>query len=102
MRSNIQSLKQELDSNEALEQCARQCGIIGDVTKLKICYILNYYPDLNVGTIAELTGTSISNVSHSLSKLKSANLVKCKREGQTVCYSLIDNEFTKTLLELAK
>lgn len=100
MRSNIQQIKKELEG-EALEQCARQCGMIGDITRLKICYLLHYYPELSVSEIAELTETSISNVSHSLSKLRAANLVKSRKEAQTVYYYLADNKLVKTLLEFA-
>lgn len=101
MRSNNQRIKQEL-SGEALELCARQCGVIGDVTKLKICYLLKYYPELSVSEIAELTETSVSNVSHSMSRLRAANLVKSRKEAQTVYYSLTDNNLAGALLEFAK
>lgn len=93
MRSTIQQIKAKLNDNEAIELCARQCGTIGDKTKLKICYLLRHYPDLNVSTIAELVGTSVSNTSHSLSRLRAAQLVSSRRCGQTVCYSLNDNAF---------
>lgn len=94
MRSNVQSIKSELKNNQAIALYAQQCGTIGDETKLKICYLLRHHPDLNVTTIAGLVGTSVSNTSHSLSKLRLAQLVKRRRCGQTVCYSLTDNAFT--------
>lgn len=97
MRSNTQRLKQDLQDHEAIELCARQCGVIGDVTKLKICYLLRYHPELSVTTIAELVGTSVSNASHSLSKLRAVNLVKARKEAQTVYYSLEDNAFDGVL-----
>lgn len=97
MRSNTQRLEQELQDNEAIELCAKQCGVIGDVTKLKICYLLRHHPELSVTTIAELVGTSVSNASHSLSKLRSVNLVKTRKEAQTVYYSLQSNAFENVL-----
>lgn len=97
MRSTIQTIKQELQDNEAIELCARQCGTIGDETKLKICYLLRHHSELNVTTIAELVGTSVSNASHSLSKLRAAQLVESRRCGQTICYSLKDNAFENVL-----
>lgn len=102
MRSNTQRIKQELADNEGLERCARQCGLIGDVTKLKICYILEKHPELSVGAIAELTGTSVSNVSHCLSRLRDGDMVKCRRDAQTVYYSLTDNSIAEALLKFAK
>lgn len=97
MRSNTQQLKHVLNDSEAIELCARQCGVIGDVTKLKICYLLRHHPELSVTSIAELVGTSVSNTSHSLSKLRAVNLVKTRKEAQTVYYSLEDNAFDGVL-----
>lgn len=97
MRSSIQKIKAELANNEAIELCARQCGTIGDETKLKICYLLRHHSELNVTTIAELVGTSVSNASHSLNKLRAAQLVQSKRCGQTVCYSLKQDAFANVL-----
>lgn len=90
-------MQNELDDSEAIEICARQCGVIGDVTKLKICYLLRYHPELSVSVIAELAGTSVSNTSHSLSKLKAANMVKSRKEAQTVYYSLNRGGLSKEL-----
>ncbi|MBI2008797.1 winged helix-turn-helix transcriptional regulator [Candidatus Saccharibacteria bacterium] len=100
MRSNTQRLQKELQDNETIELCARQCGLIGDITKLKICYLLRYHPELSVTTIAELVNTSVSNTSHSLSKLRAVNLVKTRKEAQTVFYSLNQAGFSSELKEL--
>lgn len=97
MRSNVQTIKNRLQDNEAIELCARQCGVIGDETKLKICYLLRHHPDLNVSTIAELVGTSVSNASHSLNRLRAAQLVESHRHGQTICYSLKPDAFANVL-----
>lgn len=97
MRSNTQSLKEELQNNEALELCARQCGVIGDSTKLKICYLLRYHSELSVTAIADLVGTSVSNTSHSLNKLRAVNLVTSRKDAQTVYYSLANNAFDNIL-----
>ena len=97
MRSNVQAIKNELQDSEAISLCARQCGVIGDQTKLKICYLLRRHPELNVTTIAELVGTSVSNTSHSLNKLRAAQLVESRRCGQTICYSLKPDAFANVL-----
>jgi ArsR family transcriptional regulator len=97
MHSNTQRLQQELSNNEAIELCAYQCGVIGDVTKLKICYLLRHHSELNVTTIAKLVGTTVSNTSHSLRKLRAARLVKTRKEAQTVFYSLESNAFENVI-----
>lgn len=86
-----------MQDDEAIELCARQCGVIGDVTKLKICYLLRYHPELSVTAIAELVGTSVSNASHSLARLRAVNLVTARKDGQTVYYSLNEADFMQTL-----
>lgn len=93
MRSNIQTLKDELRDSSALELCAQQCGTIGSPTTLKICYLLRHHPELNVTTIAELVGTSVSNASHSLTRLRAAQLVESHRCGRAIHYSLKDGAF---------
>lgn len=82
-----------LQNNKAIELCARQCGTIGDETKLKICFLFRHHPELSVTTIAELVGASVSNTSHSLNKLRSAQLVKSRKDARTVYYSLEENAF---------
>ncbi len=97
MRSSNKLIQQELANNEAIDLCAKQCGVIGDPTKLKICYLLRHHPELSVTDIAGLVGTSVSNTSHSLRKLRVANLVKARKEAQTVYYSLQNNAFENVL-----
>ncbi len=82
MRSSIPQIKLILQNNRTIKLCVRQCSVIGDETKLKICFLLRHYPELSVTTIAELVGTSVSNASHSLYKLRTARFVKLRKEGR--------------------
>lgn len=90
-------IKKELKNKKELLDCAKQLGVVGDATRLKICYLLCNYPELNVSDMAETIGTSASVVSHSVKKLLELGLVERRKEAQTVYYSLKKNEFTKTL-----
>lgn len=92
-------IKKELKNKKELVSCAKQLGVVGDATRLKICYLLCHYPEFSVGEMAEILDTSISVVSHSLKKLLNLQLVKRRKEAQTVYYSLINNNFNKTLKE---
>lgn len=92
-----QQIKKELKDSKRLIACAKQLGIVGDTTRLKICYLLCHYPEVSVGEMAKILDTSISVVSHSLRKLLKLQLVERRKEAQTVYYSLIKNNFTKTL-----
>lgn len=90
-------IKKELKNKKELVACAEQLGVVGDTTRLKICYLLCHYPEFSVGEMANILDTSISVVSHSLKKLLDLNLVERRKEAQTVYYSLTGNSFTETL-----
>lgn len=90
-------LARELEDIHKLERCAEQCGVVGDLTKLKICYLLRYHAELSVTEIADLVGASVSNVSHSLTKLKNADLVTSRRQSQQIFYSLKEGGFQNVL-----
>lgn len=95
--SKYQQVKKELKNKKELIACAEQLGVVGDATRLKICYLLCRHPELNVGDMAEILDTSVSVVSHSVKKLLKLELVERRKEAQMVYYSLKKNEFTKTL-----
>ena len=70
--------------------------IFGDSTRLRILYVL-YETELCVCDIAELCGMTVSAISHQLRVLKGASLVKYRREGKTVFYTLADDH-VRTIL----
>ncbi|MBI2099701.1 winged helix-turn-helix transcriptional regulator [Candidatus Uhrbacteria bacterium] len=81
-------IKKELKSKKALTECACDFNILGDLTRMKICYLLCKHKELSVSEIAELVGLSVSAVSHSLKALRKCCLVKSRRDFKTVYYSL--------------
>lgn len=99
MNEKYQDIKKQLENKKEIVECAEQLGVVGDPTRLKICYLLCHHPELSVGEMAEILDTSFSVVSHSLKKLLRLELVKRRKEAQTVYYSLCECDFTKTLKE---
>ena len=95
--SKYQGIKKQLKNKKELLNCAKQLGVVGDDTRLKICYLLCRHSEINVSDMAEILDTSVSVVSHSVKKLLELELVTRRKEAQTVYYSLKENEFTKTL-----
>lgn len=93
----LAAIKQALADSECIQRCAERHGTIGDLTRVKICYLLRHYPELPVSQIAELTGVSISAASHSLKKLREAEVVERRRSAKQVFYSLQHNAFTAAL-----
>lgn len=94
---NRKKLQNELRNRKALEQCAHEFNMVGDETRLKICYLLCKHKELSVGEIADLVGVSISAVSHTLAKLQRAHIVSKRREFRTVYYTLTKSPFTHYL-----
>ena len=70
--------------------------IFGDQTRLRILYALAK-TELCVCDLAKLLGASQSAVSHQLQVLRSHRLVKYRREGKTVFYSLDDGHIFSIL-----
>lgn len=84
----MNKIRRELRSKKALTECACDFSILGDLTRMKICYLLCKYKELSVSEIAEVVGVSISAVSHSLKALRKCCLVKSRRDFKTVFYRL--------------
>lgn len=97
--NKYKQIKRELKNKKDLVACAQQLGVVGDTTRLKICYLLCHYPEFSVGEMADILDTSVSVVSHSVKKLLELGLVARRKEAQTVYYSLSGNKFNKALKE---
>jgi ArsR family transcriptional regulator len=91
----VKQIKKELKNESALVQCAEEFNVVGDPTRLKICYLLCRHKELSVGEIAQLVGVSISAVSHTLRKLKKADIVEDRREFRHVYYQLKQSPATE-------
>ncbi|MGO3050862.1 transcriptional regulator [Staphylococcus casei] len=72
---------------------------LSDGNRIRIMHLLSH-GECSVGHIAHSLDISQSNVSHQLRLLKQAHLVKSKRDGQSMIYTLDDTHVT-TLLKQA-
>ena len=88
------NLNKELGDAEVISQCAKEFNMVGDPTRLKICYLLCRHKELSVGEIANLVGVSVSAVSRTLKKLKETDVVMGRREFRTVYYQLKPSPLT--------
>ena len=89
----------ELDEDELIEM-AELFKMFGDSTRIKILCVL-FEGEKFVQEITEAAGASQSAVSHQLRLLKQARLVRSRRNGKQVCYTLADDH-VKTILGMAK
>ena len=70
--------------------------VFGDTTRIKILYVLKE-GELCVCDIAQSLSMTVSAVSHQLKVLKNARLVKARKEGKSVFYSLDDDHVFKII-----
>ncbi len=85
----LRRVKDELPTDELLFDLSDLFKIFGDTTRIKILFAL-LESELCVCAICDIVKMTQSAVSHQLKTLKNANLVKSRREGKTVFYSLAD------------
>lgn len=85
----ISKVKKCIPDEEILYDLAELFKVFGDSTRVRILCAL-FESEMCVCDIAELLNMTQSAVSHQLRVLKSARLVKARRDGKTVYYSLSD------------
>ncbi|MBR4537944.1 MAG: helix-turn-helix domain-containing protein [Clostridia bacterium] len=86
----ISSVNDDMPDEETLCDLAELFRIFGDSTRIKILYVL-FEAEMCVCDIAELLHMTQSAISHQLRVLKQSKLVKFRREGKTIFYSLADD-----------
>ena len=85
----IEAVKEKMPAEELLNELADFYKVFGDATRIKIlCVLLR--SEMYVCDLAEMLGMTQSAISHQLRVLKQMKLVKNRREGKTVYYSLAD------------
>lgn len=92
----VERVRGLLPADETLYDLAELFKIFGDSTRVKILYAL-LEGELCVCDIAKLMEVTQSAVSHQLRVLKGSKLVKFRRDGKTVYYSLADEHVIRIL-----
>jgi len=96
MRTKVKSSYKLSESQ--LHNLADAFKVMGDTTKLRICILLSG-GEYSVSEIAEILELSHSATSHSLKTLRNMRLVKYRREGKNIFYSL-DDKHVEDLLQI--
>ncbi len=90
-------VKSTLPKDELIFDLAELFKVFGDSTRMKIiCTLLE--EELCVGDIACITNSTPSAISHQLRVLKQSKLVKYRKDGKVVYYSL-DDDHVKQIFE---
>ena len=85
----VRSLVRSLPRTSAVERISSTFQIMGDSSRLKILYCVSQ-GDVCVCDLSTVLGMNVSAVSHQLRLLRTLNLVKPRRDGRIVYYSLSD------------
>lgn len=93
----VEKVRQGLPGEDTLYDLTELFRIFGDSTRIRILYVL-FEAEMCVCDIAALLGMTQSAISHQLRALKNARLVKSRREGKTVFYSLADSH-VRTIID---
>lgn len=93
----VERVQNEMPGEDTLYDLTELFRIFGDSTRIRILYVL-FEAEMCVCDIAALLGMTQSAISHQLKALKNARLVKSRRDGKTVFYSLADDH-VKTIID---
>lgn len=96
----VNKIKNKIPADDLLFEIAENFKVFGDSTRMKIIAAL-LEGELNVSEIAAITNSTPSAISHQLRVLKQAKLVKGRKDGKAVYYSL-DDEHVRGIYQIGK
>lgn len=94
----IRKVQKNMPEEETLVDLAELFKVFGDSTRIKILWAL-FESEMCVCDTAALLNMTQSAISHQLRILKQARLVKYRKEGKVVYYSL-DDEHVKLIFDM--
>ncbi len=96
-QETVQHVRRRMPQEEQLYDLAELFKVFGDTTRVKILCAL-FEAEMCVCDISALLGMTQSAISHQLRVLKQARLVKFRKDGKVVYYSL-DDEHIKNIFD---
>ncbi len=95
----LYEVKRKMPDDEKIFDLAELFKIFGDSTRMKILFVL-FEAEVCTCDLAVVLNMTASAISHQLNVLKRTKLVKCRREGKAVFYSLAD-EHVRSIISMA-
>jgi DNA-binding transcriptional ArsR family regulator len=92
----VKKVQKEMLHEKAVGTISDMFKALGDQTRLRVLYALSK-EELCVCDLSNLLGMTISAISHQLRILRNLRLVKSRRQGKIVYYSLDDDHVLKLL-----
>ncbi|MDR2181255.1 MAG: metalloregulator ArsR/SmtB family transcription factor [Treponema sp.] len=99
-REQVEQAAESLPPQRELERLGEFFKVLTDPTRLKILYALGR-GELCVFDLSVSVGAGVSSASHHLAALKRVRLVKSRRDGRIIYYSL-DDDHVNAIIEYAR
>ena len=94
----IEKVNASMPDEELLYDLAELYKVFGDSTRIKILYVL-FESEMCVCDISAALDMNQSTISHQLKTLRNSRLIRYRREGKVVYYSLDDEHIGQVLLQ---
>ena len=94
----VENTIKKMPDGDTFNKLAEFFKIIGDTTRTKILFALDQ-TEMCVCDIANVLGMSKSSISHQLGTLRRSGIVKCRKSGKEVFYTL-DDDHVKEVFEI--
>lgn len=94
----LKIVTEKMPEEEKLYDLAELFKVFGDSTRIRILFVL-FEAEVCVCDLAEALNMTQPAISHQLKILKQAKLVKCRREGKSMFYSLADGHVSTMIAQ---
>ena len=94
----VQAMQDKLMDERSIMRLGDFYKLFSDVTRLKILYLLSM-SEMCVCDISAALDMNQSTISHQLKTLRNSRLIRYRREGKVVYYSLDDDHIGQVLLQ---
>ena len=93
----VAAARTQVPSPEEATEVAELFRLLGDPVRARIMYALTGAEELCVGDLALAVGSSESSVSYALRLLRTAGVVRNRRDGRLIYYRLVDGYMAELL-----
>ena len=100
-QERVAAARAELLPEDEITRLTALFRLLGDPTRLRLLYALLEAGELCVCDLSAATDTPATNVSHALRLLRTAGIVKARRAGRMMHYSL-DDAHVRMLLDVSR
>ncbi len=97
----VAAARDRLLSPDEAGELAEGFKLLGEPNRVRILFALLEAGELCVGDLASVVGVSETTVSHAMRLLRSAGIVRNRRDGRMIFYRL-DDDHVRMLLELSR